>query len=67
MTSLPKNNYDVCGIKLYHTEAKCNLVASHWTGIGTLMCIRMDGVVETKTKICTYETTEDVLEFGWKD
>ena len=27
---------------------------------------RTDGVVETKTKICTYEATEDVLELGLK-
>lgn len=66
MTNLPKNNYEICGIKLYHKEARCNVVASHWTGIGTLLCIRVDGVVETKYKVCTYETTLNNLELGWK-
>lgn len=66
MIDLPQNNYAVCGIKLYHREARCNVIASHWTGIGTLLCIRADGVVETETKICTYEATPDILELGWK-
>lgn len=67
LLNLPRNNYEVCGTKLYHKEARCNVVASHWTGIGTLLCIRADGVVGTKYKICTYETTENNLELGWKE
>ena len=67
MVNLPRNNYEVCGTKLYNKEARCNVVASHWTGIGTLLCIRADSVVETKYKVCTYETTEDNLELGWKE
>ena len=57
MVKLPRNNYEVCGTKLYNKEARCNVVASHWTGIGTLLCISTDSVVETKYKVCTYETT----------
>lgn len=67
MINLPKNNYEICGTKLYNNEAKCNVIASHWTGIGTLLCIRADGIVETDMKICTYETTENNLELGWKE
>lgn len=67
MIKLSKNNYEICGTKLYNNEAKCNVIASHWTGIGTLLCIRADGIVETDTKICTYETTENNLELGWKE
>lgn len=66
MTNLPKNNYEVCGRKLYNKEVRCNVIASHWTGDGTLLCIRADGAVETKYKVRTYETTEDNLELGWK-
>ena len=44
MINLPRNNYEVCGTKLYNKEARCNVVASHWTGIGTLLCIRADSV-----------------------
>lgn len=66
MTKLPKNNYEVCGIKLYYKEAECNVFASHWTGIGTLLCIRADGVNSSGCKNITYETTEDNLLLGWK-
>lgn len=48
-------------------QCNCFSFASHWTGIGTLLCIRSDGVVETKYKVCTYEVTENNLELGWKD
>ena len=64
--SQTKDNDKVCGLKLYHTEARCNVIASHWTDKGTLLCIRADGVVETKYRVNTYETTEDNLEIGWR-
>ena len=61
--SFPKDSIEEC-VKIIFDSIDKNNMSSH-SKIANK--IRSDSVVETKYKVCIYETTEDNLELGWKE